>query len=226
MSLYERDDEVRVWLRSFMALPLVKHGSVDSAIGFLITNVPSSDETLTDFCEYFKNKWVSRIPAKYWNLGPTHLRCNNAVEGIKRTVLITKSNVDAFLDALLNIVSYDLVLAYNNRLQYRFGIHPPLWSFIHFLQHEESLVLMRTIQIRNGNYRDKALPFSMANERAGKKTKQMKNLALLYGVGSIDLKQYLKSLSSFVGDFSGKKAKKNFGRDDTAAIETDFANAQ
>ena len=66
----------------------------------------------------------------------------------------------------------------------------------------------------------------MANERAGKKTKQMKNLALLYGVGSIDLKQYLKSLSSFVGDFSGKKPKKNFGRDDTAAIETDFANAQ
>ena len=32
------------------------------------------------------------------------------------------------------------------------------------------------IQIRNGNYRDKAVPFSTANERAGKKTKQMKNL--------------------------------------------------
>ena len=85
---------------------------------------------------------------------------------------------------------------------------------------------MRKIQIRNENYRDKALPFSMANERAGKKTKQMKNLGLLYGVGSIDVKQYLKSLSPFVGGFSGKKPKKNFDRDDTAAIEPDFANAQ
>ena len=45
---------------------------------------------------------------------------------------------------------------------------------------------MRTMQIRSGNYRDKALSFSMANKRAAKKTKQMKNLALLYAVGSID----------------------------------------
>ena len=53
---------------------------------------------------------------------------------------------------------YALNLACNNRLQYRFGVHPRLWSFIHFLQQEESLVLMRTVQIRSGNYRDKALP--------------------------------------------------------------------
>ena len=97
---------------------------------------------------------------------------------------------------------------------------------MHFLQHEEALVSMRTIKIRNGSNRDKALPFSMGNERAGKKTQQMKNFALLYDVGTVDLRQYLKSLSSFVGDFSGKKTKKNFDRDGTATIETDFANAQ
>ena len=66
----------------------------------------------------------------------------------------------------------------------------------------------------------------MVNQRAGKKTKQLKNLALLYGVGSIDLKQYLKSLSSFVGDISGKKKKKNLDRDVTVAKKTDFADDQ
>ena len=121
---------------------------------------------------------------------------------------------------------YALILAYNNRLQYRFGVHPRLWSFIHFLQQEESLVLMRTMQIRSGNYRDKALPFSMVNEQAAKKTKQLKNLALLYAVGSIDLKQYLKSLSSFVGNVSGIKSKKKLNGDGTVTIETDFADDQ
>ena len=64
------------------------------------------------------------------------------------------------------------------------------------------------------------------SERGRKKTKELKNLALLYGVGRIDLKQYLKSLSSFVGDFSGKKTKKNLDRDGTVTIEKDFADGQ
>ena len=183
-----------------MTLPLVKHGSMDAAIGFWMGNVPSSDELLTDFCEYFKNQWMSRISAKYWNLRPMHLWCNNAVEGTYMIVLITHSNVNASVFAL--------ILAYNNRLQYRFRVHLPLWSFIHFLQHEESLVLMRSIQSRNGNCRGKALPFSMANEQAGKKTQQVKNLAVLYVIGSVDLKPYLTSLASFVGNLSGKNQRR------------------
>ena len=142
MTLYERNDEVRVWLRSFKALPLAKHGSVDAVIGFLIDNASSSDSLLATFCQYFKNQWVLTIPAKYWNLEPTHLRRNNAVEGIHMLVLISHSNVNASVDVLLKpffmllfqrsttVCSTDLVciLAYGH-------------SYI-FFQQEESLVLM------------------------------------------------------------------------------------
>lgn len=64
------------------------------------------------------------------------------------------------------------------------------------------------------------------NEWARKKTKRLTNPAIIYGVGSIDLKQYLKSLSSFVGDFAGKKTKKNRDRDGTVIIENDFDDNQ
>ncbi|CAF1354279.1 unnamed protein product [Rotaria magnacalcarata] len=124
-------------------------------------------------------QWLTRTPPKYWNLGPIHIRCNNSLEG------------------------------YNNRLQYRFGIHPRLWSFIHFLKGEESLVMMRVVQIRNGIYRNKALPFSACNERLAKKTKQIKNLSRLFEYGSITLTQYITNLSAFVGEAATKKKKKN-----------------
>ncbi|CAF2925773.1 unnamed protein product [Rotaria sp. Silwood2] len=128
-----------------MALPLVKNTVVGAAIDYLIDNPPLSHILLIEFNEYFRKQWIDRIPIKYWNLGPIHLRCNNSVEG------------------------------YNNRLQHRFGAHPQLWSFIHFLKGKEALVMMRTAQIQSGNYRLKAMPFSFGNERARKKTKQLKN---------------------------------------------------
>lgn len=64
-----------------MALPLMKHDAVDAAIELLIKDIPSSDGMLINFCDYFKNQWIVRTPVKYWNVGPIHLRCNNAVEG-------------------------------------------------------------------------------------------------------------------------------------------------
>ncbi|CAF2694340.1 unnamed protein product [Rotaria sp. Silwood2] len=144
-TLYEQSEEVKIWLKCFMALPLVKNTVVGAAIDYLIDNPPLSHILLIEFNEYFRKQWIDRIPIKYWNLGPIHLRCNNSVEG------------------------------YNNRLQPRFGGHPQLWSFIHFLKGKEALVMMRTAQIQSGNYRLKAMPFSFGNERARKKTKQLKN---------------------------------------------------
>jgi hypothetical protein len=63
-----------------------------------------------------------------------------------------------------------VISAYNNRLQHRFGTHPQLWNFIHFLKSEESLVMMRTRQMQSGTYRDKTMLFSVNNQRAEKKT--------------------------------------------------------
>ena len=45
-------------------------------------------------------------------------------------------------------------------------------------------------------------------------------------VGSTDLKQYLKSLSSFVGNVSGNESKKKLDGDGTVTIEPDFADDQ
>ncbi|CAF3027632.1 unnamed protein product [Rotaria sp. Silwood2] len=178
-TMYEKNEEVKIWLKSFMALPLVKNNVLDDAVELLFENIPSPDKLLIEFYEYFQRQWLTRIPPKYWNLGPIHIRCNNSLEG------------------------------YNNRLQYRFGIHPQLWSFIHFLKGEESLVMMRAVQIRNGIYRNKALPFSACNEHLAKKTRQIKNLSRLFEYGSITLTQYITNLSAFVGEAATKKKKKN-----------------
>ena len=97
------------------------------------------------------------------------------------------------------------LLAYNNRLQYRFGEHPSLWSFIRFLQNEESLVSMKLVKIKNGISRNKDMYFSVDHERARTKTNQLQNLARLYTVGTIGLNQYVNSLATFTGDFTKKK---------------------
>ncbi|CAF0848187.1 unnamed protein product [Didymodactylos carnosus] len=191
VHMYEQNKEVSIWLKSFMALPLVKHNTVAAAIQLLIDNAPLPDNLLVEFIQYFEKQWVQRVPKKYWNLGPIHIRCNNAVE------------------------------AYNNRLQHRFGIHPRLWSFIHFLKGEESLVMMRTTQIRSGNYQNKTIPFALGNQRARKKKKQLKNLSRLLELGTINLKQYLTSLSFFVGDSVSIKSKKN---KDTHRVTTEYNN--
>ena len=174
--MYEKNNEVKIWLKSFMALALIKHDILDAAVELLIQNVPSSHKSLIEFYEYFQRQWLRRKPPKYWNLGPIHIRCNNSLEGTAcfKNIIMPKILYDVFI----------VILGYNNRLQYRFGIHPQLWPFIHFLKVEESLVMMRVTQIRNGIYRYKALPFSANNERLRKKTKQLKNLSRLFELGN------------------------------------------
>ncbi|CAF0928726.1 unnamed protein product [Rotaria sordida] len=153
---------------------------------------------------------LTRIPIKYWNLGPIHLRCNNSVEG---TICFEGTVIVEML-----CVIFIVILGYNNRLQYRFGVHPQLWSFIHFLEGEESLVMTRASQIRSGNYRHKAMPFSNGNEVLRKKTKQLKNLSRLFQLGAIDLKQYITNLSSFVGEPATKQKKKNNHINNTTTV--------
>ena len=68
--------------------------------------------------------------------------------------------------------------------------------------------MMRTAQIQSGNYRLKALPFSFGNERARKKTKQLKNLWRVFQLGRITLNKYITNLSCFVGESTITKKKK------------------
>ncbi|CAF0867706.1 unnamed protein product [Didymodactylos carnosus] len=143
-GIYDKNEGVRPWL-SFMAVPLITHDAVDDDLELLIDSISLPDNLLVEFFQYFEKQRVTRILAKYWNLGPVHLRCNNAAGG------------------------------------------------------EESLVMMRTTQMRSGNYHVKTMPFSLNNKRARKKTKQLKNLSRLYEIGAIYLKQYITNLSFVVG---------------------------
>lgn len=79
--MYEKNEEVKIWLKSFMALPLVKNHVLNDAVELLIENRPSPDKLLIEFYEYFQRQWLIRTPPKYWCLGPIHIRCNNSVEG-------------------------------------------------------------------------------------------------------------------------------------------------
>jgi hypothetical protein len=117
-------------------------------------------------------------------------------------------------------------LGYNNRLQHRFGAHPSLWSFIHFLKGEQSLVMMRMEQIQAGDFRMQALPFSFGNERGSKKTKQIKNLWRLFKIGKITLNKYITNLSCFVGDSTNTTKKKNQEGKNPTIINKDQCNEE
>ena len=84
--------------------------------------------------------------------------------------------------------------------------------------------MMRTTQIRNGNYRRKALPFSTENERARKKTKQMKNLSPLFQIGKINLNQYITNLSNFVGESAATKQKAKNANENSSIVDNDNGN--
>ena len=81
--------------------------------------------------------------------------------------------------------------------------------------------MMRTTQIRNGNYRRKALPFSFENERARKKTKQMKDLSRLFQIGKANLNQYITNLSNFVGESTAIKQKAKDANENSSIPDND-----
>ena len=86
-----------------MALPLVKNNVVGAAIEYLIDNPPSSGPLFVEFSEYFQTQWIDRIPIKYWNLGPVHLRCNNSVEGKVYISNVIKNKTKYYLQVTITI---------------------------------------------------------------------------------------------------------------------------
>ncbi|CAF1064945.1 unnamed protein product [Rotaria sordida] len=84
--------------------------------------------------------------------------------------------------------------------------------------------MTRASQIRSGNYRHKAMPFSNGNEVLRKKTKQLKNLSRLFQLGAIGLKQYITNLSSFVGEPATKQKKKNNHINNTTTVNNAIDN--
>ncbi len=93
-------------------------------------------------------------------------------------------------------------LGYNFQLLTRFGLHPSIWEFMHFLKDEEALVSHRITHLGGGSgITSSTLVYSTMQSRrkADKKKKHLLNLADFFVSKSIGLKEYLKSASLMIG---------------------------
>ena len=101
----------------------------------------------------------------------------------------------------------------------RFGLHPSIWEFFHFLKDEEALVSHRLTHLGGGDgITASTLIYSImqSRRRADKSKKHLLNLEDLFTSKSIGLKEYLKSASRMVGKIVGQSINvKNVDRTTT-----------
>ena len=98
-------------------------------------------------------------------------------------------------------------LGYNFRLLSRFGLHPSIWEFLHFLKDEEALVSHRITHLGGGSgLTASTMVYSgMQSKRVAiTKQKHLLHLENLFNSKSIGLKEYLKSASSMGGKAVGE----------------------
>ncbi len=105
-----------------------------------------------------------------------------------------------------------IVLGYNLRLLTRFGLHPSIWEFIHYLKHEEALVSHRITHLGGGGgITSNTLVYVLmqSKSKAKETEKQLVRLQDLYYSNFIGLKQYLTSVSLMVGKVAGQYTNAN-----------------
>lgn len=103
-------------------------------------------------------------------------------------------------------------LGYNFRLLSRFGLHPSIWEFLHFLKDEEAIVSHRITHLVGGSgITSSTLIYSLmqSKRRADKNKNHLLNLEHLFASKSIGLPQYLKSASFLVGRVVGHNSNSN-----------------
>ncbi|CAF1373196.1 unnamed protein product [Adineta steineri] len=137
-----------------MALPLILKGLINDSLQVSKDTIPLNDTKYIKFLKYFEKEYINRTSVELWHHGNNDMKTNNSLEG------------------------------YNFRLLTRFGLHPFIWEFLHFLKDEEALVSHRITQLKEGQTKIK---------------KHLLNLEHLFTSESIDLKEYLKSTSFMVG---------------------------
>jgi CRISPR/Cas system CSM-associated protein Csm5 (group 7 of RAMP superfamily) len=105
-----------------------------------------------------------------------------------------------------------IVLGYNLRLLHRFGLHPSIWEFIHYLKDEEALVSHRITHLGGGGgITSGTLVYvhMQSKSKATETEKQLIRLQDLYYSNFIGLKQYLTSASLMVGKVAGQYTNTN-----------------
>ncbi|CAF1048268.1 unnamed protein product [Didymodactylos carnosus] len=80
ITSYKKDPTVRLWIRSFMALPLVDNSIFPIAIEYLRENRPDDIKCL-EWLRYWEHQWLVTVPPQYWHVGNYNPRSNNWIEG-------------------------------------------------------------------------------------------------------------------------------------------------
>ncbi|CAF1334403.1 unnamed protein product [Rotaria magnacalcarata] len=175
---YETDPIVNTWLKQFMALPLISKELVNVSLQLLKDTIPSNDNKYHKFINYFEREYMKRTSIDLWHHGCNDMKTNNSLEG------------------------------YNYRLFTRFGLHPSIWEFIHFLKNEEAIASHRITHLGGGSgITSSSLVYSAMQSRrnAEKQNKHLSNLENLFFSKAIGLKEYLKSASLLIGKIVGEK---------------------
>lgn len=186
-----------------MALPLISMDLIYDALEMLKSNVPSADRKYAEFIKYFESEYMTRTALKLWHHGLSSMKTNNSLEG----TLYCNVIAIFYLKFPMFIIS-----GYNYRLLNRFGVHPSIWQFIHYLKNEESIVSHRITHLGGGaGAASSTLVYvHMQGKQKTKETqKQLKRLHDLYYSNSIGLKQYLVSASLMVGKVVGQDKNAN-----------------
>ncbi|CAF1479614.1 unnamed protein product [Rotaria sp. Silwood1] len=95
----------------------------------------------------------------------------------------------------------------------------PQYAYLDFEIGEELVIMMQASQIRSGNYRHKAMPFSLGNERSREeknKTAQKCIPFISTWCNRFTTIYSITILSSFVGESARKEKKKKDGIHNTA----------
>ncbi len=91
---------------------------------------------------------------------------------------------------------------YNFRLFSRFGLHPSIWEFLHYLKEEEALISHRITHLGGGGgITSSSLIYSLiqSKRKAKQSKKHLLHLEEVFDSGIIGIKEYLKSASVMVG---------------------------
>ncbi|CAF4958074.1 unnamed protein product, partial [Rotaria sp. Silwood1] len=113
-SMYNDDDNVKLFCRKLMALPLLPKTVIEDVYDDLIGNLsPYMRTVINDLLEYFQRQWFLKVPISQWCVHGSCIRTNNDAEGTRtqkpKTIAIQhriENLTERYNDGLRNIMEY------------------------------------------------------------------------------------------------------------------------
>ncbi|CAF1654014.1 unnamed protein product [Rotaria magnacalcarata] len=164
-TIYNHDDDVKHFCRQLMALPLLPEPVIEDTYDKLVRDLSTNmSKKMKHLLEYFREQWFAKVPMSQWCVHGLSMRTNNNAEGTHLFLFLLKTHTVIF------------ILAFHSRFNRRVLVHHPnIWSFIKFLQGEESRFYHMNIQFSAG---------------LGARAKQAKTIAIQRRIDCLDKRYY------------------------------------